>query len=90
MLQVVDKFLARIRATLAEKDVTLKVSPAARRHLARRGHDPIYGARPLARLIESEFSDAVASELLFGRLRKGGDVQVGLRGEKLHFDFTAR
>jgi ATP-dependent Clp protease ATP-binding subunit ClpA len=90
MLKVVDKFLARLRDSLAEKEVTLQVSPAARRSLARRGYDPIYGARPLARLIESEFSDAIASELLFGQLRKGGHVQTGVRGDRLHFAFTAR
>jgi len=90
MLQIVDKFLARIRLSLADKGVVVRISPAARRHLAIRGYDPVYGARPLARLIESEFSDAVAAELLFGQLRKGGDVAVGLRAERLHFTFTPR
>jgi len=90
MLQVVDKFLAEIGSALAEKGVTVQVSPAARRHLAQRGYDPVYGARPLSRLIESEFSDAVATELLFGQLRKGGRVSVGLRNNRLQFTFSSR
>ena len=88
MLLVVDKFLAEIRQRLAEKMVTLKVSASARAELARRGFDPVYGARPLARLIESEISDVVAGEILFGRLVKGGRVDVGVRAKHLSFRFS--
>ncbi len=88
MLLVVDKFLAEIRGRLAEKMVILKVSTAARTELARRGYDPIYGARPLGRLIENEISDVVAGEILFGRLVKGGRVDVGVRAKNLSFRFS--
>jgi ATP-dependent Clp protease ATP-binding subunit ClpA len=87
MLQVVGKFLDRLRHALSEKGVVLHVSSAARSNLARRGYDPLFGARPLARLIESELNDEIASEILFGRLQKGGAVHVGSSSDKLTFRF---
>jgi ATP-dependent Clp protease ATP-binding subunit ClpA len=72
---------------LSEKGVALHVSSAARSNLARRGYDPLFGARPLARLIESELNDEIASEILFGRLQKGGSVHVGSSSDKLTFRF---
>ncbi len=89
MLLVVDKFLLRLRQVLSAKNVTLHISAAARGNLARRGYDPVFGARPLARLIESELNDAIAEELLFGRLQKGGGVHVGLAGDRLTFRFSS-
>ncbi len=89
MLKVVDKFLRRLRQALSEKGVSLHLSFAARANLARRGYDPLFGARPLARLIESELNDAIASELLFGVLRKGGAVHVGSSGDILTFRFES-
>jgi ATP-dependent Clp protease ATP-binding subunit ClpA len=89
MERVVEKFVAELRERLAEKKVCLTLSPGARRELARRGYDPVYGARPLARLIQSEISDVIASEILFGRLAKGGSVQVGCRGRNLTFRYLS-
>lgn len=83
MLRIVDKFLAEIRATLAERKVTLRVSEAARRWLARRGFDPAMGARPLRRLLRSELEDKLATELLFGFLKKGGEVRLGVKEDAL-------
>lgn len=88
MLLVVDKFLGELRERLAEKMVILRTSVGARAELARRGYDPIYGARPLGRLIETEISDVVAGEILFGRLLKGGQVTVGARSGRLTFRFS--
>ncbi|MDY0270522.1 ATP-dependent Clp protease ATP-binding subunit ClpA [Trichloromonas sp.] len=85
ILRIVDKFLDELRARLADSAVTLKVSAAARAHLARQGYDPTYGARPLARLIQTAISDVLAGELLFGRLSDGGEVRIGLRGGELTF-----
>ena len=87
MERVVDKFVSELRERLAEKKVRLTLSSGARRELARRGYDPVYGARPLARLIQSEISDAIASEILFGRLARGGTVQVGCRERDLTFRY---
>ncbi|OHB32512.1 MAG: ATP-dependent Clp protease ATP-binding subunit ClpA [Desulfuromonadaceae bacterium GWC2_58_13] len=82
---IVDKFLGELRARLGGNGVTLAVSAAARAHLARRGYDPVYGARHLARLIQTELSDVLASEILFGRLSDGGAVRIGVRGGVLTF-----
>lgn len=87
MLQVVDKFLKELADQLSERDVQLRVSVAARRTLAQRGYDPLFGARPLGRLIQTELSDPLAAEILFGALRNGGEVRVGLRNGKFTFNY---
>jgi len=87
MLQVVDKFLRELATQLAEQDVIIKVSAAARRELARRGYDPLFGARPLGRLIQTELSDPLAEKILFGELRDGGEVKVGCSAGKLVFRY---
>ncbi len=87
MLRIVDKFADELRQRLHERHVTLKISPAARALLARRGYDPIYGARPLGRLIQNEISDVIAHEVLFGHLSTGGQVKVGCRQDRLTFAY---
>jgi ATP-dependent Clp protease ATP-binding subunit ClpA len=87
MEKVVDKFLAEFSGRLAEKKVTLALSPSARRDLARRGYDPLFGARPLARLMQTEIGDVIAGEILFGRLSRGGAVRIGLKADKLTFNY---
>ena len=88
MLQVVDKFLAQLAEQLTERNVILKVSSVARRELAKQGYDPLYGARPLGRLIQAELSDPLAEKILFGPLRQGGEVRVGCKGGKFTFRFA--
>lgn len=88
MEKVVEKFIRELCERLDERKVSLTLSAAARTALARRGYDPVFGARPLARLIESEIADALVNELLFGKLRKGGKVNIGLRNAKLQFRIT--
>lgn len=87
MLRIVDKFVNELRQRLEDQKVTLKISSAARSLMARRGYDPIYGARPLARLIQSEISDVIAHEVLFGHLADGGEVKVGCRQDRLIFRY---
>ena len=87
MERVVDKFLGELRTQLADKRVRLQVSGAARADLARRGYDPLFGARPLGRLLQSEVSDVIAGEILFGALKRGGTVQIGSRGGRLTFRY---
>ncbi|BCR03906.1 ATP-dependent Clp protease ATP-binding subunit ClpA [Desulfuromonas versatilis] len=89
MLKVVDKFVGELRAQLEEREVTLSLSAGARRHLARSGYDPLYGARPLARLLQSRISDVIAGEILFGKLNRGGQVSVGIKGETLTFAYDS-
>ncbi|TSA83868.1 AAA family ATPase [Deinococcus detaillensis] len=83
MTQVVDKFLAELDAQLAERSVTLSVTPAARALIAKLGYDPAMGARPLARVIEDKLKRPLADELLFGRLKGGGAVTVGVKDGEL-------
>jgi len=78
MLQIVDKFIDELNAQLAVKKVRLNLSPAARTWLANHGYDPAYGARPMARLIQTAIKDKLSDELLFGKLVNGGSVFVDL------------
>jgi len=87
MERVVDKFMAELQAQLSIKKVTLSLSGAARRWLAKRGHDPKFGARPLGRLIQSEIKDTLSDEILFGKLAKGGHVFLDVAGDKMIFDW---
>jgi ATP-dependent Clp protease ATP-binding subunit ClpA len=85
--RVVDKFVMQLEAQLADRNVTIELSSAAREWLAEKGYDPLYGARPLARVIQEYIKKPLAEELLFGRLAKGGAVKVGLKDGSLGFDY---
>jgi len=76
MLKVVDKNIAELSEQLKGRRVAVRLTEAARTHLAVLGHDPAYGARPMARVVQVEIKDAIAPELLFGSLQKGGEVLV--------------
>ncbi|HAA02891.1 MAG TPA: ATP-dependent Clp protease ATP-binding subunit ClpA, partial [Syntrophobacteraceae bacterium] len=76
MEKVVDKFMQEVEGQLSEKRIRLELSEAARQWLAEKGYDPAFGARPLARLIQTEIKDVLADEILFGRLREGGHVLI--------------
>jgi ATP-dependent Clp protease ATP-binding subunit ClpA len=84
--RVVEKFVMQLEAQLADRNVTIELSSAAKEWLAERGYDRLYGARPLARVIQEHIKKALAEELLFGRLVRGGSVKVTLRDGKLDFD----
>ncbi len=83
MAQVVDKFLSELAAQLTDRGVQLTVTPAARALLAKLGHDPAMGARPLARVIEDKLKRPLADQLLFGWLVGGGAVTVGVSAGEL-------
>ena len=85
METIVEKFILELEAQLKERRVALSLTPEARAHLARRGYDPRYGARPLARLVQSEVRDPLTEEILFGTLDRGGTVTIGIEGERLVF-----
>jgi ATP-dependent Clp protease ATP-binding subunit ClpA len=89
MKLIVDKFIAELNGQLAIRKVTVVISENARSWLAEKGHDPIYGARPLARLIQKEIKDAVADEILFGKLERGGEIFVDLLDDELTFSYHA-
>jgi ATP-dependent Clp protease ATP-binding subunit ClpA len=90
MERVVDKFIREIEVQLREKRVSFDLSPEARAWLAERGYDPLYGARPLARVIQTQLNDRIANELLFGKLMKGGRVRVHTDGDGLGLEFEPR
>ena len=74
--KVVDKLVGELQAQLVEKKVTMELSPEARDWLAEHGFDAQFGARPMARLIQTELKKPLADELLFGKLKGGGKVRV--------------
>ncbi|OAK59185.1 ATP-dependent Clp protease ATP-binding subunit ClpA [Variovorax paradoxus] len=78
ILRVVDKFLLQLETQLSEKKVEVTFSDKLRKHLAKKGFDPLMGARPMQRLIQDTIRRALADELLFGRLTDGGRLEVDL------------
>jgi ATP-dependent Clp protease ATP-binding subunit ClpA len=78
ILRVVDKFLLQLESQLAEKKVEVTFTDTLRRHLGKKGFDPLMGARPMQRLIQDLIRRALADELLFGRLVDGGRLTVDL------------
>jgi len=82
---VVDKFIRQLEDQLSERNVAIKLAPAAREWLVKKGYDPLYGARPLARVIQEHIKKPMADELLFGRLAKGGTVIVDVADDALSF-----
>jgi ATP-dependent Clp protease ATP-binding subunit ClpA len=78
ILRVVDKFLLQLETQLSEKKVDVTFSDKLRQFLAKKGFDPLMGARPMQRLIQDTIRKALADELLFGRLTEGGRLNVDL------------
>ncbi len=85
--RVVEKFVLQLEAQLSDRQVTISLSDAARNWLSEKGYDPLYGARPLARIIQEHIKKPLADELLFGRLAKGGAVLVDMADDKLTFTY---
>ncbi|HVL68662.1 MAG TPA: ATP-dependent Clp protease ATP-binding subunit ClpA [Vicinamibacterales bacterium] len=90
METIVEKFILQLEAQLAERRVAITLQPEARAWLAEKGYDPVYGARPLARVIQTEVRDPLTDEILFGRLENGGTVSIGISSGALTFDYAAR
>jgi ATP-dependent Clp protease ATP-binding subunit ClpB len=85
LVQIVDIQLRHLQELLRERGLEIEVDPAARRHLAERGFDPVYGARPLKRVIQRELQDPLALALLQGDFHEGDTIRVELRGDELTF-----
>jgi ATP-dependent Clp protease ATP-binding subunit ClpA len=81
ILRVVDKFLLQLESQLQEKKVEVTFSDKLRKHLAKKGFDPLMGARPMQRLIQDTIRRALADELLFGGLVDGGRLSVDIDDE---------
>jgi ATP-dependent Clp protease ATP-binding subunit ClpA len=78
ILRVVDKFLLQLETQLGEKKVEVTFTDSVRKFLAKKGFDPLMGARPMQRLIQDMIRKALADELLFGQLTDGGRLTVDL------------
>jgi len=87
MEMVVDKFIGELNGQLAPRKVRVTLTPAARTYLAKKGHDPRYGARPLSRVIQVEIKDKLADDILFGKLEKGGEILVDAKDDQLGYEF---
>ena len=87
VLKVVDKFLWQLQQQLKEKNITLTISQETRNYLAEAGFDKLNGARPLDRLIEEKIKKPLAHEILFGKLKKGGEINIQLKKKVLEFAY---
>jgi ATP-dependent Clp protease ATP-binding subunit ClpA len=90
METIVEKFVLQLEAQLAERRVAIILEPDARAWLAQKGYDPVFGARPLGRVIQTSVRDPLTDEILFGRLEHGGTVTIRLDGDELAFTYEAR
>ena len=90
METIVEKFILQLEAQLAERHVAITLEPEARVWLAEKGYDRVFGARPLARVIQTEVRDPLTDEILFGKLEQGGTVTIRLVDGKLEFDYEQR
>ena len=81
MEKIVDRLIRQLGDLLAEKKVTIELTPAARQRLAEKGFDPAFGARPLARVIEDTVKRPLTEELLFGTLQNGGTAVIDVEAD---------
>jgi ATP-dependent Clp protease ATP-binding subunit ClpA len=86
--RVVDKFIHELKDQLAEKSVTLELTETARNWLAQQGFDRLYGARPMARLIQQKVREPLAEEILFGQLQDGGRAIVEVRDDDIAIELV--
>jgi ATP-dependent Clp protease ATP-binding subunit ClpB len=83
--KIVDIQLDYLRARLAEREMSLELTDAARDRLAASGFDPVYGARPLKRAIQQQVENPLAQEILAGRFGPGDTITIDVDGEELGF-----
>jgi len=86
LVQIVDIQLRHLQTLLNDRKVELEVTEAARRHLAEEGYDPVYGARPLKRVIQRELQDPLALKLLQGEFKDGDKIAVDVRDGRFVFE----
>jgi ATP-dependent Clp protease ATP-binding subunit ClpA len=93
METIVEKFVLQLESQLKDRHVAITLTPDARAWLAKKGYDPIFGARPLARVIQKDVRDPLTNELLFGQLEHGGTVTItaaSAGAERLAFSYEPR
>jgi ATP-dependent Clp protease ATP-binding subunit ClpC len=90
IVEIVDLMLARVDTQLRNKDMGLELTPTAKALLARKGYDPVMGARPLRRTIQREIEDVLSEKILYGELTAGQIVVVDTTGDGEEQAFTFR
>ena len=90
METIVEKFVLQLEGQLAERHVAITLAPEARVWLAAKGFDPVFGARPLARVVQKEVRDPLTDQILFGALEHGGTVTIGVADSQLTFEYVSR
>jgi len=90
METIVEKFILQLESQLSERRVAITLEPEARLWLAEKGYDPVYGARPLARVIQTEVRDPLTDQILFGQLEHGGTVTIKVVDGALAFDYASK
>lgn len=90
LLKVVGKFVGELATQLEKRKIRLKVNDQAIEWLFQKGHDPAYGARPFARMVDEHLKRPLVDDILFGILEKGGTVEVSVKGQQLQFDKNPR
>ncbi|MDQ7031328.1 MAG: ATP-dependent Clp protease ATP-binding subunit ClpA [Desulfonauticus sp.] len=85
---IVDKYIAELNHTLKSRGVSVKLSKSARKWLAKKGYDPNFGARPLARVIEEEIKDILAEKFLAGEIEKGTEILIKNNSQKDRLEFN--
>jgi ATP-dependent Clp protease ATP-binding subunit ClpA len=90
MEEIVEKFVLQLEQQLRERHVAIALGADARAWLAKKGYDPVFGARPLARVVQKEVRDPLTDEILFGALEHGGCVTIGVADDKLTFAYEGR
>ncbi|MGE3975676.1 MAG: ATP-dependent Clp protease ATP-binding subunit ClpA [Bdellovibrionales bacterium] len=83
--RVVDKFIIEVQEKLTPQKIELELTDEVRDWIAKTGFDPLYGARPIARIIDDKIKKPLANEILFGKLSEGGKVTVALKKDELQF-----
>ena len=85
MNNIVEKSISYLEGQLSDKNITIQLSHDAKKYLSEKGYDKSYGARPLQRLIQKEIKEPLAEEILFGKLKNGGTVNIKLKDKKITF-----
>ncbi|MGB6022644.1 MAG: NDP-hexose 4-ketoreductase, partial [Ornithinimicrobium sp.] len=88
IVQIVDMMVVKLDERLKDKDMGIELTPSAKALLAKKGYDPVLGARPLRRAIQREIEDALSEKILFNELEAGQIVLVDTEGEGKSEAFT--
>jgi ATP-dependent Clp protease ATP-binding subunit ClpA len=90
METIVEKFMLQLESQLSDRRVAIAMTPAARTWLATAGYDRVFGARPLARVIQKHVRDVLTDQILFGALEQGGTVTIDLADNQLTFAYGSQ